>query len=102
MSPYARAGRHAVRLRHAQLLADELRGAPGWRFCVPLSPLGARAGERSRRAGAARLGRVRPAVRQRPYTSAGVGPLPRPEAALVVADPRLAPVGAEPADDGAG
>src|SRR5256885_8859833 len=36
------------------------------------------------------------------YTSAGVGPLPRTESALVVADPGVAVVGAKPADDGTG
>ena len=37
-----------------------------------------------------------------PYTSAGAGPLPRKDAALVVTDPGVAVVGAKPADDGTG
>jgi len=36
------------------------------------------------------------------YTSAGAGPLPRTDAALVVSDPGVAVVGAKPADDGTG
>src|SRR2546430_3732130 len=36
------------------------------------------------------------------YTSAGAGPLPRTDAALVVSDPGVAVVGAEPADDRTG
>src|SRR5205807_1921431 len=54
VAPHARARRNAVRLRAAQLLADQLRGAAGRRFRAPLSPLGARARERSGRSGAAR------------------------------------------------
>src|SRR5438270_89266 len=73
VAPHARARRNAVRLRAPQLLADELRGAAGRRFRVPVSSLGARPRERSCRAGAARVGRVRPAIRQRPLRERGRG-----------------------------
>src|SRR5437660_2090299 len=73
VAPEDGARRHADRVCPPQLLAHELRAQPGGRALVPLPPLGAGAGWRARRDRAARLGRVRPAVRERSVCECRLG-----------------------------
>jgi len=71
VAPENRARRHACLVCVAQLLADELRGAPGGELSFRTASRRSRPGTRPSRPGA--LGRVRPAVRERSVRGHGLG-----------------------------